>query len=72
ISVISAPGQTFHDPAADESLFNAIKTNLRSDIPVTEMDCEINDTAFAEACARTLLELIRRSVPRAAAAKENR
>src|SRR4029078_5886447 len=32
ISVISAAGQSFHDPAADCALFGAIKKNLRSDI----------------------------------------
>lgn len=56
ISVISAPGQKFHDPAADRALFGAIKEKLRKDIKVIEMDCAINDPAFAEACARTLLE----------------
>src|SRR2546423_4546848 len=29
ISVISAPGQKFHDPAADQSLFDALKAHLR-------------------------------------------
>ena len=56
LSVISAAGKKFHDPAADQALFTAWKTNLRTDIPVIEMDCEINDPAFAEACAKTLLE----------------
>ena len=58
ISVISAPGQKFHDPAADEQLFCGIKTNLRSDIELIEMDCAINDTAFAEACVNALLKNI--------------
>ena len=56
ISVISAPGQPFHDPVADDALFNGIKTNLRSDLELIEMDCEINDPRFAEACAGTLLK----------------
>jgi len=55
ISVISAPGQSFHDPAADEALFKGIKDHLRSDIPVIEQDAEINDPAFAKACAEALL-----------------
>jgi len=55
ISVISAPGQKFHDPSADQALFDALKTNLRRDIEVVELDCAINDTAFAEACAKALL-----------------
>lgn len=55
ISVISAPGQPFHDAEADTALFTAWKEALRPDIPVIELDCEINDAAFAEACVRALL-----------------
>ena len=58
VSVISAPGGPFHDPAADAALFAGIKDHLRKDIRLIEMDCAINDPVFAEACARTLLELI--------------
>lgn len=58
VSVISAPGQPFHDPAADQALFDAIKANLKPGIPVEEMDCKINDPQFAEACAKRLIELI--------------
>jgi uncharacterized protein (UPF0261 family) len=54
-SVISAPGGPFHDPAADAALYSAIKSNLRPDIAVKELDCAINNPMFAEACARTLL-----------------
>ena len=56
ISVISAPGQKFHDPAADQALFDSLKTHLRRDIEVIELDCAINDPLFAEACARALLK----------------
>lgn len=56
ISVISAPGQSFHDPEADTALFGALKTGLRPDIEVVEMDTEINDPKFAEACAKALLK----------------
>ena len=58
LSVISAPGQKFHDPAADSALFTALKAHLRRDIPVIELDCAINDPAFSEACAQTLLKHI--------------
>jgi uncharacterized protein (UPF0261 family) len=54
--VISAPGQPFHDPAADQALYAALKGNLRRDIPVIELDCLINDPPFAETCVRLLLE----------------
>jgi uncharacterized protein (UPF0261 family) len=55
ISMIAAPGGPFHWPEADAALFGALKKNLRKGIPVVEMDCTINDPAFAEACAETLL-----------------
>jgi len=55
ISVISAAGQPFHDPLADEELFAAIKNHLNPRIPIVEMDTTINDPTFAEACAQTLL-----------------
>jgi uncharacterized protein (UPF0261 family) len=59
ISVISAPGQKFHDPQADRELFESLKSNLRPGIEVVEMDQEINDPQFAEGCARALLKNIR-------------
>ena len=55
ISAISAPGQKFYDPAADQALFDALKAGLRRGIEVIEMDCAINDPAFAQACAKALL-----------------
>jgi uncharacterized protein (UPF0261 family) len=55
ISVISASGQPFHDPAADEALFSSLKQRLRPGIPVIELDCNINDPPFAAACVRALL-----------------
>ena len=58
ISVISAPGQKFHDPVADRVLFDSIKAYLRKDIEVIEMDCAVNDAPFAEACVKALLKNI--------------
>ena len=54
-SVIGAPGGPFHDANADAGLYSSLKSALRSDIPVAEMDCAINDPTFAEACAQVLL-----------------
>ena len=59
ISVISAAGQPFYDLEADRALFAALKANLRKDIAVRELDCNINDAPFAEACVHALLENIR-------------
>lgn len=55
-SVISAPGGPFHDAQADAALCSTLKAGLRPDIPVVEMDCVVNDSRFAEACAKTLLQ----------------
>ncbi len=55
ISVISAAGGPFHDPAADAALFTAIENGLRIGIPCQSLDCEINDPAFAKACVESLL-----------------
>ena len=60
ISVISAPGQPFFWPEADQALFQAIKQDLRPDIALHELDININDPAFAAAMAAGLLELVRR------------
>jgi uncharacterized protein (UPF0261 family) len=56
ISVISAAGQPFHDAVADEALFAALREHSRQ--PVEEFDLEINDAAFARACAAKLLSLM--------------
>jgi uncharacterized protein (UPF0261 family) len=59
ISVISAPGQPFHDPAADDALFNTLKKELRADIAVVEVNANINEPPFADACVRALLGHLR-------------
>ena len=58
ISIISAPGGPFHWPEADTALFAAIRQHLRPGIPLIELDTTINDPAYAEACATTLLRSI--------------
>ncbi len=58
LSVISAPGGPFHWPEADDALFSAIKSNLRPDIAVYEMDVNINDPSFAEAMTQGLLKML--------------
>ncbi|MEI8088194.1 MAG: Tm-1-like ATP-binding domain-containing protein [Opitutaceae bacterium] len=58
ISIISAEGQPFHDPPADAALFSSLRTHLRAGISCVEHDVAINDPAFAQACAETLLALL--------------
>ena len=58
LSVIDAPDGPFWWPEADRALSDALKENLRDDIPVVEMDCNVNDPEFARRCAETLLAMM--------------
>jgi len=55
LSVIDSPGGPFWLPEADRALADALKENLRDDIPVIEMDHNVNDPEFSRQCAETLL-----------------
>ncbi len=59
LSMVSAPGGPFHWPEADTALFDAIKAQLRSDIPVYEIDVNINDRSFSRVMAEGLMEMMR-------------
>jgi len=56
-STFDRPGGPFVDPDADAALFGAIRSGLRPDIPVEDVDANINDDAFADAATRIFLEL---------------
>lgn len=58
LSAIDALGQPFYDPPANAALFDALRSGLRSDIQVLEIDGNINDAVFATRCAETLLARI--------------
>jgi hypothetical protein len=58
ISIISAPGQPFHDVEADHALFDAITRHAK--VPVEIMNETVNSTAFAQACALRLVELVKK------------
>jgi len=55
LSMIDAPRQPFWLPEADQALVASLKRHLRKDIPIIEMDHNVNDPAFAERCAKELL-----------------
>lgn len=61
VSMIDADGQPFHDPAADEALFNAIRQHLQPPVELVELDLHINDPTFAQAMADRLLTLLKDS-----------
>ena len=60
VSMIDSPGGAFWWPEANRALFDALKKNLRPDIPVIELDANVNDRTFARACAETLLRNMKR------------
>ena len=60
VSMLDSLGGEFWDPAADGACYQAIKANLKPGIPVIELDNNINDPEFADCCANTLLELLRK------------
>jgi len=59
VSMLDSEGKEFWDPEADQACFDTIKKNLRQNIPVIEMDHNINDPEFAEQVAKTLLEMLK-------------
>jgi uncharacterized protein (UPF0261 family) len=58
VSMLDAPGKEFWWPEANRALYDAIKDHLKPDIPVFEMDCNINDVEFADAMALKMLEFL--------------
>ncbi len=59
VSAIAIEGGPFHDPAADEALFDAIRAGLdRGHVELFELDMDINDPAFAASMVSTLLEYL--------------
>ena len=59
VSAIATEGQAFHAPEADARCFDALRTGVPESVEVIEYEREINDPAFARACAEALLEMMR-------------
>jgi uncharacterized protein (UPF0261 family) len=58
VSMLDSGGGDFWDPEADQACYDAIKDNLKSGVPVIEMDNNVNDPEFAEKVAETLLDML--------------
>lgn len=59
LSTLGEPGGPYHDPAADEALFGALRDGLRgSAVDVVEIDTHINDPAFGRAASDLLHRMI--------------
>jgi len=59
VSLIATKGQVFHDPAADEALFGALRDHLDPDVDLQELDLDVNDPEFARTMADRLDALYR-------------
>jgi uncharacterized protein (UPF0261 family) len=58
ISAIDREGGPFWWPEADAALFQSLRNWIGPQVRLIELDLHINDAAFADAAARTLLEMI--------------
>jgi uncharacterized protein (UPF0261 family) len=63
VSAIDAPGQPFHDPEADEALFEELEKTVGQTATrrVVRLPHHINDPEFARALVETFLELAHQS-----------
>jgi uncharacterized protein (UPF0261 family) len=57
-SSLDAPGQPFGWPEADAALCQSLRNWMSPAVRLVELDLHVNDPAFAEAAARTLLEFV--------------
>ena len=57
LSILDAEGERFWDPEADQVLFDAIREHANPDIPIWEIDANINDPVFAEKAVELLMEI---------------
>ena len=59
VSMLDSDGGRFWGLEADRACYDAIKKNLRKDIPVHELDLNINDPELADTVASILLGMLR-------------
>lgn len=59
ISTLDCKGQVFSNPEADDALFSTIRKNWNNaaNRKLIEVDCHINDDAFAEECVAALHDI---------------
>jgi uncharacterized protein (UPF0261 family) len=58
VSILDGDGQPFCDRQADAAFTQALKAGLRREIPVVELDTNINDPAFSAKAVDMMLSLI--------------
>jgi uncharacterized protein (UPF0261 family) len=58
-SQLDMPGQPFWMPEADQALMSNLRTNLRTEVEIIELNTDINHPHCAEASAQALLGLMK-------------
>ncbi len=58
VSMLDSPDGAFWDPEANAACFDAIRSGVRKDVQVIEIDANINDAEFSGAAAEKLLEFL--------------
>lgn len=59
LSIPNVPGGVFWDPEADARFWEALRADLREDIPLIALEAHINDDAFADRVAEEFLNLMK-------------
>lgn len=59
VSQLDSAGREFWWPEADQALFSSLRQELQTDIPVVELDNNINDPEFADRAAQELLAMMK-------------
>jgi uncharacterized protein (UPF0261 family) len=68
VSQLDSPGGEFWWPEADQALFQSMRQSLRRDIPLLELDANINDPQFADRATEELLDMMKKQKQRSTAA----
>lgn len=63
LSIPNVPGGVFWDPEADRGFLQALRTQIRDDIPVQTYDHHVNDPDFGRQVADLFIELVNGASP---------
>jgi uncharacterized protein (UPF0261 family) len=58
VSILDGDGEQFCDRKADQAFFDTVKAGVKPEIPVVELDANVNDPEFAAKAVEMMLQLI--------------
>jgi len=58
LSIPNVPGGPFWDPAADAAFLEALRRDIREDIPILTYERHVNDPEFGREVAELFIELV--------------